>query len=296
MSSSPAPYYLISLNPPPALVRAFTNRRENYTWNFTSKRPHMFEIVFLQEGSVSEMRDDGEYTYPQGTVHTMVDNRFCTQYCKDPVIHEFFLRIVLSEPPVPISEDKVASWFSTAHQAILPEVVTDPALCEQIGNLIKSVIGVAFSDYVCRGLKLRAVMYECLMLLTQYAVEQAQNNQQMPEKKRSRCTIKAIAYIQKHLSEKLRVEDIALAAGDNYDHLKRIFRKEIGMTMVEYINRTRIRQVEQYITVQNMTLAEAGAAVGILDVKYLSRLFHRCTGMTAREFKRTYSERWNSGA
>lgn len=296
MASSPAPYYLISLNPPPTMVRAFTNRRENYTWHFTSKRPNMFEIAFLQEGSVSEMRDDGEHTYPQGSVHTMVDNRHCTKYCKETFVHEFFLRIVLAEDPVPISEDEAAAWFSTAHQAILPEVVTDPAICEQIGNLIKSVIGVAFSDYVCRGLKLRAVMYECLMLLTQYAVEQARKNQQMPEKKRSRCTIRAVDYIRKHLAEKLRVEDIAEASGDNYDHLKRVFRKEIGMTIVEYINRSRIRQVEQYITVQNMTLAAAGAAVGIHDVKYLSRLFHRCTGMTAREYKRTYSERWNSGA
>lgn len=295
MHSSPAPYYLVSLNPPPSLVRAFTNRRENYIWNFTSNRPNMFEINYLQEGSISEMREDGEHTYPQGSVHTMVDNRTVTKYSKDPFLHEFFLRIVLQEAPIPISEDQAANWFSTAHQAILPEVITDPALCEQIGNMIKSVVGLAFSDYVCRGLKLRAVMYEILTLLTQYAVEQARKNQQMPEKKRSRYTIKAIQYINTHINERIRVADIAKAAGDNYDHLKRVFLADTNMTLVEYINRTRIRTVEQLITVENMTLEQAGAAVGICDVKYLSRMFHRYTGMTAREFRHIYSERWNRG-
>ena len=33
----------------------------------------------------------------------------------------------------------------------------------------------------------------------------------------------------------------------------------------------------------------------ISEPKYLSRLFRQYTGMTAREYKRTYSERWNSG-
>lgn len=295
MSSSPAVYHLISLNPPPKSIRAFTNRRENYKYDYNNDRTNLIEINFLQEGSIQMQHGDREITFAQGTVHTRMGCYTYSQHSTDQFLHEFFLHITLSEKPVPISEEQAASWFSTAHQAILPEYITDPAICEQIGNLIKSVIGVAFSSYVCRGLKLRAVMYECMMLLTEYAVEQAQKNRQMPQKTRSRCTIKAIEYIDKHLSEKLRVEDIATAVGDNYDHLKRIFRKEMSMTIVEYINRRRIRLVEQCITVQGMTLAQAGVAVGIHDVKYLSRMFHRCTGMTAREYKRTYSERWNSG-
>ena len=69
----------------------------------------------------------------------------------------------------------------------------------------------------------------------------------------------------------------------------------MDMSIVEYWNRSRIHKVEQLITVGGMTLIEAGDAVGIGDVKYLSRLFHRYTGMTAQEFRHIYHSRSNNG-
>ena len=45
------------------------------------------------------------------------------------------------------------------------------------------------------------------------------------------------------------------------------------------------------MTIQGMTLEKAGQAVGLPDTKYLSKLFHHCTGMSVREYRRIYSER-----
>jgi len=47
--------------------------------------------------------------------------------------------------------------------------------------------------------------------------------------------------------------------------------------------------------VESMNLADAGAAVGIPDTKYLSRLFHRYTGMTVPEFRHIFYTRSNNG-
>jgi len=286
------PYYLVRLNPTPSNVVARSNRKENYRWEYQSSRHSTrCEITFLQEGSLSEMREDGEHTYEQGTVMTFVENRMFSMYSKDPVYMEYFISFVAALPPEPMAEEQAAAWFSGPNEAILPEYVTDPAVCQQLANVIKAVVGVSESDQVARGLKMRTAMYECLTILTEYAVAQAQARQQRLKNQRSRCTIKAIQYVREHLAEKMSVEEIAGAAGVKYGLLKKKFRQEMNMSLVEYINQARIRQVEKLITVQGMKLEEAGATVGIADPDYLSRLFRQCTGITVREYRRAYAER-----
>ncbi len=286
------PYYLVRLNPTPRSIAARANRKENYHWEYRASCPNTrCEITFLQEGSLSEMREDGEHTYEQGTVLTFVENRFFSMYSKDPVYQEFYLSFHAALPPEPIPEERVAAWFSTANEAILPEHITDPAVCRQLAGIIKPVVGIAESDQAVRELKLRTAMYECLALVTEYAVLQARQRLARLEKQRSRCTIKAISYIRDHLAEKMAVEDVAKAAGVKYDLLKKEFRRDMNMSLVEYINHTRIRQVENLITVRGMKLEEAGAQVGISDPDYLSRLFRQYTGVTVREYRQAYAER-----
>ncbi len=289
-------YYLVRLNPPPRTIYAVNNRKENYLWEFSSgKFPTRCEISYLQEGSIREIREDGEYAYQQGTVHTFVQNQYLRHTSQDPVVHEFFLSFHAAEMPEPIEEDRVAAWFSTLHEAILPSYVEDTAVCQQIARAIISVQGVADSDDIARGLKLRTAMYECLALLTEYAVLQAKANRKNSKDQKKRCTVKALEFIKAHLGEKFTVADIAKAAGDNYDHLKTVFRRDMNMTLLEYINHSRIRQVEKLITVDGMTLEEAGALVGIQDPAYVSRLFRRYTGVSVREYRRIYNNRQEEG-
>lgn len=284
-------YYRIRLDPPPIRLASLSTLGRNYRWEYLGLSPYKCEITFLQEGSLSELRENGEITYPQGTVFTLVDDRVCNRYCKEPLFHEYYLQFYVSSLPTPVDEEYVAGWLTAPHEAILPEQVTSPAICRQIEALIKSTVGLAESDTVGRGLKMRACLYDCLFLLTQSAVEQARSHLQHLPNQRSRYTELACAYIREHLRERIRVEEVAKSAGISYNHLKSLFCRDMKMNLVEYINREKIRLVEACVTTQGMTLEKAGQTVGLPDTKYLSKLFHRCTGMSVREYRRIYSER-----
>jgi len=295
MQNVPA-YYRLRLSPLSKMPKVWSNRRENYVWEYipdADKR--LCEIIYIQEGSLSEQRPDGEHTYQTGTVHTMVHDRSCRQYSKDPVYHEFILLFRTAGPVEPMAEEDVAQWQNLAHEAILPEYITDPAVCERIAGLLKSHVSIYRGDGITRTLQLQSTLLECLAIVTEHAVLQARQRQLLPEKRRSRPTVKACNYIQQHLGEKLPVQEIAQAIGINYHHLSRVFRKEMHMTLVEYITRSKIRRVEQLITVEGMTLAAAGAAVDIPEPKYLSRLFRRYTGLTVREYRQIYSDSTSHG-
>jgi len=288
MTEVPA-YYRVILDPPPSVLAAFNNRKENYNVFYVPQEDYtVCEINYLQEGSVSEMRSDGEHTYPQGTVHTMVHDRSYRQYCKDPVLHEFLLTFRSPTPPVPMTEEDAAHWQFADHEAILPNYITDLNVCEKISKLIKSVVNVYNSDQVAWELKLRTTLYRCLSILTEQAVLQARQ-QFTRENRKSPATLLACEYIRTHLHEPLSVGEVAAAAGVKYSHFKRVFAREMNMSIVEYINRSRIHRVEQLITVDGMTLAQAGALVGIRDPDYLSRLFRKYIGMNVQNFRRTYS-------
>lgn len=290
MQNVPA-YYRLRLNPSPKYPKIWSNRKENYVWEYPfDEQKRLCEVIFIQEGTLSEMRADGEHTYQTGTVHSLVHDREFRQYSKDPLYHEFILLFRTAGPVEPMTEEDVALWNNTPFEAILPEYITDVEVCEQIAGLMKSGAKIYRSDRITKNLQLQSIMLEILSIVTEYAVLQARQRQLLPEYHRSRATAKACEYIQAHLGEKLMVQDIAQAIGVNYHHLSRVFHKEMHMTMVEYITRSKIRRVEQLITSSGMTLSEAGVAVGIPEPKYLSRLFHRYTGLTVREYRQIYSD------
>ena len=288
-------YYRVSLDTPPSVLAAFNNRKSNYSVFYVPREDYtVCEINYIQEGSVSEMRPGGEYTYLQGTVHTMVHNHSYQQYSKDPVLHEFLLTFRSFIPPEPMTKEEAAAWQTRDNEAILPNCITDLVVCEQISNLIKSVVNVYNSDQITWELKMRTVLYRCLAILTEQAVLQAKH-QLAQESGKNPGTIRACEYIRTHLHEQMSVREVAAAAGVNYNHFKRVFARDMNMSMVEYINRTRIHRVEQLITVGGMNLTQASAAVGIRDPDYLSRLFLRYVGMNVQSFRRIYRNRIEFG-
>lgn len=287
MLDTPA-YYRINLDTPPSVLAAFNNRKENYSVFYVPQDSYtVCEINYIQEGSVSEMRPGGEYTYAQGTVHTMVHDHSYQQYSKAPVLHEFLFTFRSVIPPEPMSQEEVANWPLLDNEAILPNCVTDLAVCEEIRNLIMSVVNVYNSDQITWELTMRKVLYRCLSVLTEQAVLQARQQLEQ-EKGKSPGTMRACEYIRSHLHENLSVREVAAAAGVNYNHFKRVFARDMSMSLVEYINRTRVHRVEQLITVGGMNLTQAGIAVGIHDPDYLSRLFRKYVGMNVQSFRRIY--------
>ncbi len=285
-------YYRIRLDPSPYRICAYSNRAEFYHWNYLkSENRCRCEISFLQEGTLYELRDGREHVYQQGTVNTLVSHRAVSRHSKG-LIHEFNFVFFTAKTAELMEEEAVAEWSDAENEAIVPELVSDPAICRQIANLMKSAVELGDSDRIARGLIRRTALYECLYLLTRSAVEQARQNLMQPKPRRHPHTELALNYIRTHLPAPLAASKIAAAIGVNYNTLAVSFRRDMNMSLTEYVTLSRIRQVEQLITVEGLPLDKAGALVGIHNRNYLSWLFHRTTGITVREYRRVYSQHW----
>ena len=94
----------------------------------------------------------------------------------------------------------------------------------------------------------------------------------------------AMRSIHKRYAEKLSVQAIAHEVGISEGYLHRIFKKQTGYGITEYLNRYRVQVAIRLMESLKLSLKEAAYHVGIDDPAYMSRLFRKVTGCCFREF------------
>lgn len=96
---------------------------------------------------------------------------------------------------------------------------------------------------------------------------------------------KALAYIERHLSEPLTVPEIAAAIGVSHNHLTRLFSASQGETVVGYVRRRRVEHARQLLVHSTMSIAAIAATVGISDLQALNKACRAVTGLGPRALR-----------
>ncbi|MDN5345340.1 MAG: two-component system, response regulator YesN, partial [Clostridia bacterium] len=99
---------------------------------------------------------------------------------------------------------------------------------------------------------------------------------------------KAVAYINTHYQHNIGLEDIATAIDLSPAHLSRIFKKEMGRTVIEYLTLVRMEAAKCLLR-QGKSLEEAATAAGFNEVTYFCRVFKREVGVTPGTFRNRYA-------
>jgi two-component system response regulator YesN len=101
----------------------------------------------------------------------------------------------------------------------------------------------------------------------------------------NRAVEKAIQYIHSNYKEELSLALIAEEIHINQSHLSRIFKKECGDSITDYIIKIRIEKAQEMLSFSNMLTYEVAEAVGFNDPTYFSTVFKKITGVTPKDFK-----------
>lgn len=79
----------------------------------------------------------------------------------------------------------------------------------------------------------------------------------------------------------------------NTSYLSTLFKKEVGMTLTDYVNANRIEYAKKLLRSTLLPVQDVAAACGIPDVHYFTRLFRRITGMDAPRVETLKDRAWN---
>lgn len=98
-----------------------------------------------------------------------------------------------------------------------------------------------------------------------------------------------MAYLQAHLTEpELDVGSLAALAGVSQVYLRRVFKKQQGLSPAGFVLHRRLQLAQQLLlSGEQLTMAQVAAMCGFRDPLYFSRVFKRQLGLSPTEY-RTY--------
>ncbi len=94
----------------------------------------------------------------------------------------------------------------------------------------------------------------------------------------------AMDYIAAHYADAdISIAVIAEHLRVSEGHLSHVFKKQTGMTVTNYLTKTRIDAAMRMLSRDHVKVYEAAAAVGYKDVTYFSATFKKLTGLSPSE-------------
>jgi len=94
------------------------------------------------------------------------------------------------------------------------------------------------------------------------------------------------AFITAHYAEPLTVAEVAKAAKLHPAHAMRLFRRYMGMTMVDYLTRQRVAEAQRRLMSGGDPVMNVGMDCGFGSASRFHQAFRRLTGTTPARFRR----------
>ncbi len=100
-------------------------------------------------------------------------------------------------------------------------------------------------------------------------------------------------YIHAHYSEDISLDSLAEYSGISSSHLSRQFKNITGFTVTDYIQMTRVRNVQSLLVSTQMPITEVAAPCGFNSFSQFNRVFRKHTGLSPSQFRKQNQMRYS---
>jgi len=182
-----------------------------------------------------------------------------------------------------LGSDELAHWRNV--------LIVGAALCARaaIEGGVAPYIAYRISGfYINKGSSCRDVTQ--ILTYRNHAIEELAARVHEIKGKRhiSSYTAQCKDYIRKHFREKIYLDDIAQTLGISSCYLSRLFKKETGICIQDYVNDERIERAANLLIYSGETIPKIAEYVNFPSQSYFGKLFKARKGMTPRQFREMY--------
>lgn len=108
----------------------------------------------------------------------------------------------------------------------------------------------------------------------------------------NRVVAQAVKYIEENFSDpEMSLKKAADTVFSNASYLSRMFKKEMGENLTDYVTKKRIEKSIELLNTTDMKVYEIAEAVGFRDPHYFSISFRKQMGVTVKEFRNGKGEK-----
>jgi len=97
----------------------------------------------------------------------------------------------------------------------------------------------------------------------------------------------SLAFLHQNYAQPITRKDIADAVSVSENYFSQIFRQEIAVSPLDYLNRLRIQESKALLLKTQESVTRIATQVGYNDPAYFSRVFRKLTGTSPREFRKS---------
>jgi AraC-like DNA-binding protein len=89
-----------------------------------------------------------------------------------------------------------------------------------------------------------------------------------------------LEYIDRHLDENLRVEELARRCNMSYSHFARSFKEMYGRSCKDYLEMLRVEKAEELLKFTDYALSDIAQELGYSDLSHFIRVYRKLKGVT----------------
>lgn len=104
----------------------------------------------------------------------------------------------------------------------------------------------------------------------------------------SRPILRCTEYIHTHLHERICVEQLCAVSGLSRAYLSRLFRREVGMPIAQYVTQRKLEAAMQALEFTAQPIAEVAHVLAFSSESHFISVFHRHCGTTPGEYRRRH--------
>lgn len=94
-----------------------------------------------------------------------------------------------------------------------------------------------------------------------------------------------IDYLNRHYRSPLNSETIEKDLSYNFDYLNQLFRRHLGSTIFQTLEKIRMENAQNLLLTSDMTMAQIAKEVGYREESYFSKVFKKATGLAPSVYR-----------
>lgn len=176
-----------------------------------------------------------------------------------------------------------------------PETECIYITCHPEYSYIRRALKLGSADYILKPIDYQELDEIILQLVER--LKRQRKTEQIPEdivrrlveeegKQKRDDTIQEVKrFILEHIQETIYVEEIARHVHLNEQYLMRIFKKETGMSLLEFVTIERIKLAKELLEKTNYPINKVADCVGYGNYSYFTKIFKRYENMSPKEYR-----------
>lgn len=154
----------------------------------------------------------------------------------------------------------------------------------ELATSIQKLIKVCLSDSITKDVIADLTLQEMLIQIIQLQTQKSLENNTFSDSNSSLSPI--IAYIKANIHSAINMKKLSDVANMSTTAFHRFFKKELGITPVEFIAQEKIKMAKTLLSEPNIHINEVSYELGYEDSNYFIRLFKKHEGITPKQYQK----------